>query len=216
MGWGQDAWARLAELPVRVDRVELSFPSITVSSGWERVTTVVALHGDGEIGLGEDVTYEADEHRAIEAAGPPIDPTGEHTLGEFWGLTTVAQFPEAQGRLAAEALLRELDGEEVAKEHFSVPIKLVVRRSTRALQQPLALRFGQNFLRFVAQALRFFKIGLDAVSAGIQHCQQRRTAFFEGDQRKGNGCQQHPKMRIVQREEMFTRHIMPFPSPSRW
>ena len=59
-----------------------------------------------------------------------------HTLGEFWGLTTVAQFPEAQGRLAAEALLRELDGEEVAKEHFSVPIKLVVRRSTRALQQP--------------------------------------------------------------------------------
>ena len=59
-----------------------------------------------------------------------------HTLGEFWALTTVAQFPEAQGRLAAEALLRELDGEEVAKEHFSVPIKLVVRRSTRALQQP--------------------------------------------------------------------------------
>jgi len=59
-----------------------------------------------------------------------------HTLGEFWGLTTVAQFPEQQGRLAAEALLAELAGEEVAKEHFSVPIKLVVRRSTRALQQP--------------------------------------------------------------------------------
>jgi len=57
-----------------------------------------------------------------------------HTLGEFWGLTTVAQYPEDQGRLAAEALLRELDGDEVAKEHFSVPFKLVVRRSTRAPQ----------------------------------------------------------------------------------
>jgi DNA-binding LacI/PurR family transcriptional regulator len=59
-----------------------------------------------------------------------------HTLGEFWGLTTVAQFPEEQGRLAAEALLRELDGEPVTKEHFSVPFTLVVRRSTRALQPP--------------------------------------------------------------------------------
>jgi len=59
-----------------------------------------------------------------------------HTLGEFWGLTTVAQFPEEQGRLAAEALLRELDGEPVEKEHFSVPFTLVVRRSTRA-PQPL-------------------------------------------------------------------------------
>lgn len=57
-----------------------------------------------------------------------------HTLGDFWGLTTVAQFPEAQGRLAAEALLRELGGEPVAKEHFSVPFTLVVRRSTRAPQ----------------------------------------------------------------------------------
>ena len=59
-----------------------------------------------------------------------------HTLGEFWGLTTVAQHPEEQGRLAAEALLRELGGEEVAKEHFSVPFNLVVRRSTRAPQPP--------------------------------------------------------------------------------
>ena len=59
-----------------------------------------------------------------------------HTLGEFWGLTTVAQFPEEQGRLAAEALLRELGGEPVAKEHFSVPFTLVVRRSTRAPQPP--------------------------------------------------------------------------------
>ena len=59
-----------------------------------------------------------------------------HTLGEFWGLTTVAQFPEAQGRLAAEALLRELSGEPAAKEHSSVPFTLVVRRYTRAPQPP--------------------------------------------------------------------------------
>ena len=57
-----------------------------------------------------------------------------HTLGEFWGLTTVAQFPEEQGRLAAEALLRALNGEEAEAEHLEVPFKLVVRRSTRSPQ----------------------------------------------------------------------------------
>lgn len=96
MGWGEDAWARLAELPLRVDAVRLSFPSVTVSSGWERVTTVIELSGDGEIGLGEDVTYEAEEHRAVEATGPALDVTGEHTLGEFCaGIEAADLFPSA-------------------------------------------------------------------------------------------------------------------------
>ncbi|MEH3055125.1 MAG: hypothetical protein PGN13_14190 [Patulibacter minatonensis] len=83
MSWGAEAWARLAALPLQVERVELSFPSVTVSSGWERVTTVITLHGAGETGVGEDVVYEAEEHRAIEAAGPPVDVRGERTLGEL-------------------------------------------------------------------------------------------------------------------------------------
>lgn len=59
-----------------------------------------------------------------------------HTLGEFWGLTTVAQNPEQQGKLAAQAILRALNGEEVPAEHSAVPIRLEVRRSTRAPQLP--------------------------------------------------------------------------------
>lgn len=86
MSWSERAWAELAALPLRIDQVELSFPSITVRSGWERVTTVIALSGAGETGLGEDVTYEAEEHRAVEAAGAPVDPTAVQTLGEFCAL----------------------------------------------------------------------------------------------------------------------------------
>jgi len=94
MSWGDDAWERLAELPVRVDHVELTFPELVVSSGWERVTTVIELHGDGETGVGEDVTYEAEEQRAVQAAGPPLDPSGEHTLGEFCaGIEATDLFP---------------------------------------------------------------------------------------------------------------------------
>lgn len=57
-----------------------------------------------------------------------------HTLGEFWGLTTVAQYPEEQGRLAAQALLSALHGEQPQSEHLDVPFRLVVRRSTRSPQ----------------------------------------------------------------------------------
>ncbi len=78
---GLDAWQQLAALPLQIEQVELRFPSLTVSSGWERRTTVILLHGGGHTGAGEDVTYEAPEHAAVEAAGPPLDLTGEWLLG---------------------------------------------------------------------------------------------------------------------------------------
>ncbi len=55
-----------------------------------------------------------------------------HELGEFFGLTTVSQFPETQGRLAAEAVLRELDAQPTEPHNVSLPFELVVRRSTSA------------------------------------------------------------------------------------
>jgi len=53
-----------------------------------------------------------------------------HELGEFFGLTTVSQFPETQGRLAAEAVLRELDNPSSPPHNVELPFELVVRRST--------------------------------------------------------------------------------------
>lgn len=53
-----------------------------------------------------------------------------HELGEFFGLTTVSQFPETQGRLAAEAVLRELHRQTPEPHNVSLPFELVVRRST--------------------------------------------------------------------------------------
>jgi DNA-binding LacI/PurR family transcriptional regulator len=53
-----------------------------------------------------------------------------HELGEFFGLTTVSQFPETQGRLAAEAVLRALDSEPTPAHNVELPFELIVRRST--------------------------------------------------------------------------------------
>jgi hypothetical protein len=50
-----------------------------VSAGWSRVTTAVVLHGGGEIGEGEDVTYDAAQHDAF----PQPDLVGSFRLWEF-------------------------------------------------------------------------------------------------------------------------------------
>ncbi len=60
-----------------------------------------------------------------------------HELGDFFGLTTVSQFPENQGRLAAEAVLRALDNEATPAHNVELPFELVVRHSTSVLPDHL-------------------------------------------------------------------------------
>lgn len=56
----------------------------------------------------------------------------DHELSAFFGLTTVAQFPELQGRMAAEILLDQLHPETRTKGSLntSLPYELLVRSST--------------------------------------------------------------------------------------
>jgi hypothetical protein len=55
-------WDSLADLQVGLDDYALQRRELPLPSGWTRVTTTVVMHGDGESGEGEDVTYEASEH----------------------------------------------------------------------------------------------------------------------------------------------------------
>jgi hypothetical protein len=81
------------DLPLAVESYELEGLQVTVASGWTRKTTVVHLHGAGEEGLGEDVTYDAEEHDALRAAGPVFALAGEWTLDSFSRhLATLALF----------------------------------------------------------------------------------------------------------------------------
>ena len=75
---------QLLELPVTVDAVSMERRERETASDFTRATTVVSLAGDGETGLGEDVTYDADEHDALAETGlPEPELEGEHTLASF-------------------------------------------------------------------------------------------------------------------------------------
>ncbi len=75
----------LADLPLEIDGYELQPLELHLPS-FERLSTVIHLWGQGEDGLGEDVTYDAVDHIALQDAGPTLDLTGYATLGEFCDL----------------------------------------------------------------------------------------------------------------------------------
>ena len=75
----------VADLDVSVEGYDLELHESETSSDFTRTTTVVSLHGDGETGRGEDVTYENEAHYALEetSAESPFPLTGEFTVDTF-------------------------------------------------------------------------------------------------------------------------------------
>jgi hypothetical protein len=61
------AYDAVADLQFTVESVALRRRARDTSSGFERVTTTFLLRGDGEVGRGEDVTYDAEDHDALYA-----------------------------------------------------------------------------------------------------------------------------------------------------
>jgi hypothetical protein len=76
------SYDRLARLPIEVTSYELEGLELQIP-GFDRQTTVIHIEGGGEEGLGEDVTYDALDHVALQDAGPVHDLTGHGTLGEL-------------------------------------------------------------------------------------------------------------------------------------
>jgi L-alanine-DL-glutamate epimerase-like enolase superfamily enzyme len=77
------SWAAVADLPLVVEGCELELLERPTPSGWVRRTTLIRLVGAGEVGIGEDVVYQGEEHVAQVAAGPPAELVGRFTLATF-------------------------------------------------------------------------------------------------------------------------------------
>jgi L-alanine-DL-glutamate epimerase-like enolase superfamily enzyme len=82
----ENAFDRLAQLPIQVESYDLEDNDREFSPEFTRGSTIIHLRGGGEEGLGEDVIYEVLDHIAMRDAGPVLDLTGPSTLGELCGL----------------------------------------------------------------------------------------------------------------------------------
>src|SRR3954468_2333648 len=76
-------YARVAELALRIDGYALEGLQRAVSSGFERHSTLIRLSGGGHEGVGEDVSYDAEDHVAVQEAGATLDLAGSWTLESF-------------------------------------------------------------------------------------------------------------------------------------
>jgi L-alanine-DL-glutamate epimerase-like enolase superfamily enzyme len=73
----------LADIPVEIESYELERLEQPVSTEFTRVTTVIHLRGGGEEGVGEDVTYTAEDQTAFQEQGRDLPITGTHALDSF-------------------------------------------------------------------------------------------------------------------------------------
>lgn len=76
-------YSYLEDLTLQIDQIEYVKHALDTSSGFLRKSTEIMLSGDGRSGHGEDVTYEADEHDALERDKPDFSLHGKFTLKEF-------------------------------------------------------------------------------------------------------------------------------------
>ncbi len=125
---------RLADLPLEIESYALEGLLANVSSGFERLTTVVHLRGGGAEGIGEDVVYSADDQRALQDAGPVHDLAGRYALGEFCErIDGLDLFPRAPEHGDVSRLYRRWT-------FHSAALDLALRQAGRPLHEVLGRR----------------------------------------------------------------------------
>ncbi len=77
------SWELLAGMPLEIEDYALEPLQATVSSEFERKSTVIHLRGAGEEGIGEDVTYDAVDQEILQAPARTLPLAGRFTLASF-------------------------------------------------------------------------------------------------------------------------------------
>ncbi len=103
-----ESWDRLSALPLHVESYEFERRAATFAYGFERVTTLIRLRGDGAEGLGEDVSPYEGEDDTLHVAAPELPLTGEWTLGAFCDQLTGARAVAGGAALGGGGALAQL------------------------------------------------------------------------------------------------------------
>ncbi len=137
----------LAHLPLEVDGYELEGLRAQVSSGFERLSTVVHLRGGGVEGLGEDVVYDAPDHVAWQEAGAVLDLAGRYALGEFCELIDSLDLFPIEPQREVSRLYRRWTFHSAALDlslrQAGRPLHEVLERESQPLTFVVSLRLGE-------------------------------------------------------------------------
>ncbi len=137
----------LADLPLEVDGYTLEGLRAEVSSGFERLSTVVHLTGGGLEGVGEDVVYEAEDHVAMQNAGPTLELAGRYPLGEFCELIDSLDLFPVEPQREVSRLYRiwtfHSAALDLALRQAGQPLHEVLGRRPQPLTFVVSIRLGE-------------------------------------------------------------------------
>jgi L-alanine-DL-glutamate epimerase-like enolase superfamily enzyme len=141
------SWAKLADLPLTVESYALDGLVANVSSDFLRKSTVVALQGSGEVGLGEDVAYDAVDQEALQAAGPTAPLAGDWTLASFCAhVDGLDLFPTPPQREVSRLYRRwtfHSAGLDLALRQSGLSLHAALGREPRPVSFVVSLRLGE-------------------------------------------------------------------------
>lgn len=139
--------ARLADLPLQIEGYELEDLARDVSSAFTRRTTVIHLRGGGQEGIGEDVTYAAEDHEALQTAAASFQLTGSHTLDSFsHALDALDLWPSGPQMPAFRDYRRwawESAALDLALRQAGTPLAEAVGRLPRPVRFVVSMRLGE-------------------------------------------------------------------------
>jgi len=160
-------YARVAELPLRIDRCELVPLVRDTTSGFTKVSIVVRLVGGGHAGEGEDITWDQiDQIEQLRRAGDLTWLRGRRTLDEFSTLLGLADlFPVEPIRESARQYRRwafESAALDLALRQSGLSLQEAVGRAARPVSFVVSTRIADaaglaalRTLRRTDPALRF-------------------------------------------------------------
>jgi hypothetical protein len=165
-------YERVRDLPIVVEGYDLDGRSMEISSEFTRKTTVIRLYGDGEDGVGEDVTYDAPEHDAQLERGPVLPLAGEWTFGTFSRyLETQSLFarrPEREVYVSYRRWAFESAALDLALRQRRLPLAQAMERDLRPLTFVSSMRLGEppstKVLRGWLELYPWLRFKLDATS----------------------------------------------------
>ena len=138
---------RLADLPLRIDGYALEGLSRDVSSAFTRVSTVIRMRGAGQEGVGEDVTYDAEDHEILQAAGAVLPLAGKWTLRSFCDHVEALELwpapPQREQSRLYRAWAYESTALDLALRQAGTSLHAALGREPRPLRFVVSLRLGE-------------------------------------------------------------------------
>src|SRR4051812_28852459 len=145
-GLGVSVLGTIGELSLQIDGYELERLQRDVSSDFTRVSTHIRLHGAGEEGIGEDVTYDAEDQDVLQEAGAVQPLAGSWTVDSFCDhIATLDLWPRPPLREASVLYRRwayESAALDLALRQNGMALHEAVGREPRPVTFVVSLRLG--------------------------------------------------------------------------